>query len=1117
MWINSCLVEAQTSWTYQFGTSVTEHVNAVETFGDDIVVAGFTFGSLDGNSNAGSFDIFVMKLDSSGSKNWTFQTGTVAGDNARAVQIESTGNIVVVGSTLGDLNAVNAGSYDLFVMKIDSFGTHMWTMQTGTTSDEDLYAVQIDSSGNIITGGFTWGSLPGFSNAGSSRDIIVIQLDSSGSTQWTFQTGSTSDEILWDLKLDASDDIVLAGWTDGQLDSYSNAGQSDIYVMKLNNAGSSQWIFQTGSTGNDQGGHLGIDSSGNILVGGWTDADLGNTNQGGTDIFVMQLNSAGTQQWIFQTGTEGDDYIKGLAIGTFFPYNIILGGTTTSAWHGSCNRGAEDLFIMELDSDGSSVQKIFQTGSSAADTLQGRLVLDAEDAVILGGYTSGGLGGSNAGEADAYVMKVQQLSWTFQTGTSGADGVNALQIDSFGNIFLTGETDGALDGTSAGDSDLFVMKLDSAGSRQWTSQTGSAARDTAEAIHLAASGSIFVAGWTAGDFSGASAGSFDILIMKLDDTGATEWTYQNGSASADYAFALETDASGNIFVAGSTDGSLHGNSNAGDSDIFVMQLDTAGSHQWTVQTGSNLKDVATALRIDASGDLVLAGYTTGDLGNTNAGSKDIFAMKLSNTGSQLWAFQRGSSADDSATALEIDSYGDLILGGWTAGSLDGNSNAGSVDLFVMKVDAQGSWEWTFQTGTAREEWAGSLQIIPSGRILLAGSIKNGLGGSEDILAVELDSTGSLQWKFVAGTTAGDIAHAVALDASNDVILAGTTGGGLNGNSHAGSDDIFVMKVLRDPAPATTTAQAQGECGCRGQRRRAVDGEDEDEDKVEEDAEEDEVEDEEEDEDEVEVADEEDEDEVEEDAEEDEEEDEDEVEVEDEDEDDDEEEDEDEDEDEVNLPARNEVRVSKLRITNPQRHTMFFTATWPMSIRRLAAEFLRNPIQIQIGNRDELKGNQDIVQIISPCNQYNKNQILLQVLSQSGVGDRNNSAAKAIIFCSTKRMCDQLQRDLQRAGVPCAAIHGDKGQREREHALGELKSGAMKLIVATDVAARGIDIKGVTLVVNFDAPGNTEDYVHRIGRTGRAGQKGYAVSLISDKDAHALRGIIEVMRRTNQVL
>ena len=165
------------------------------------------------------------------------------------------------------------------------------------------------------------------------------------------------------------------------------------------------------------------------------------------------------------------------------------------------------------------------------------------------------------------------------------------------------------------------------------------------------------------------------------------------------------------------------------------------------------------------------------------------------------------------------------MAGWTAGSLDGNSNAGSVDLFAMKVDGEGSWEWTLQTGTAREEWAGGLQIIPSGRILLAGSIKGGLDGSdssamtrkhgmnwsyflsmsffhifpfplctchdkrgfhvgkphltchqgEDILAVELDTTGSLQWKFVAGTNARDVANAVQLDASNNVILAGTTG------------------------------------------------------------------------------------------------------------------------------------------------------------------------------------------------------------------------------------------------------------------------------------------------------------------------------------------------------
>ena len=408
---SKCSLQAQQeSWTNQFGTSGLENVYAVATLGDDIVVAGFTAGSLDGNSNAGFWDIFVTKLDSSGSKIWTFQIGSASSELARAVQIESsTGNIVVVGYTWGTLNGANAGNTDVFVVKIDNVGSHMWTMQTGTSNDDDLRAVQIDSSGNIIAGGDTRGALSGFSNPNpGSRDIIVLKLDSSGSTQWTFQTGSLSNEYVYDLKLDASNDIVLAGATWGQLGSSSNAGDSDIYVMKLNNAGSSQWVFQTGTTGSDQGKHLGIDSSGNILVGGWTNGDLGNTNQGSTDIFVMQLNSAGAQQWTFQTGTEGVDYIKGLAIGTF---NIILGGTTTSAWHGSCNRGGEDLFIMELDSDGSSVQKIFQTGSSSADTLEG-LVLNADEAVILAGYSYGDLGGSNAGSGDAFVMKVPKgIEW----------------------------------------------------------------------------------------------------------------------------------------------------------------------------------------------------------------------------------------------------------------------------------------------------------------------------------------------------------------------------------------------------------------------------------------------------------------------------------------------------------------------------------------------------------------------------------------------------------------------------------------------------------------------------------------------------------------------------------
>ncbi|CAK9115563.1 unnamed protein product [Durusdinium trenchii] len=212
----------------------------------------------------------------------------------------------------------------------------------------------------------------------------------------------------------------------------------------------------------------------------------------------------------------------------------------------------------------------------------------------------------------------------------------------------------------------------------------------------------------------------------------------------------------------------------------------------------------------------------------------------------------------------------------------------------------------------------------------------------------------------------------------------------------------------------------------------------------------------------------------------------------------------------------EPQIRKILMQIPrQRQTLFFTATWPMGVRKLASEFLNGPYTVTIGNRDELKGNQDITQQVLCCTATNKNMILIDLLRKAGVADRSNTAAKGLIFCSTKRLCNQLSEQLERQGVPCSAVHGDKGQREREAALSGLKEGRLKLLVATDVAARGLDIKGVTLVVNFDAPSNTEDYVHRIGRTGRAGQKGHAVTLINDRDAHALRGIVEVMRRTNQ--
>ncbi|CAK8986260.1 unnamed protein product [Durusdinium trenchii] len=211
----------------------------------------------------------------------------------------------------------------------------------------------------------------------------------------------------------------------------------------------------------------------------------------------------------------------------------------------------------------------------------------------------------------------------------------------------------------------------------------------------------------------------------------------------------------------------------------------------------------------------------------------------------------------------------------------------------------------------------------------------------------------------------------------------------------------------------------------------------------------------------------------------------------------------------------EPQIRKILAKLPRkRHTLFFTATWPKEVRKLASEILNRPYKVMIGNREVLKGNQDITQIVRVMDAFNKNREIVTTLREAGL-TTPSASGKALVFCNTKRMCENLSNELHRQGLPCTSIHGDKDQRQREEALNGLKSGRYKVLIATDVAARGLDIKGVGLVINFDPANNTEDYVHRIGRTGRAGAKGYAITFMTGQDAAKAKGIIEVMERTKQ--
>jgi ATP-dependent RNA helicase RhlE len=191
----------------------------------------------------------------------------------------------------------------------------------------------------------------------------------------------------------------------------------------------------------------------------------------------------------------------------------------------------------------------------------------------------------------------------------------------------------------------------------------------------------------------------------------------------------------------------------------------------------------------------------------------------------------------------------------------------------------------------------------------------------------------------------------------------------------------------------------------------------------------------------------------------------------------------------------------------QRTTLLFSATFSPEIKRLAGSYLQNPVTIEVARPNETAST--VEQRFYAAQDDDKRRVIRKVLTDRGI-------KQAFIFVNSKLGCGRLARSLEREGLRTAALHGDKSQDERLKALEAFKQGEVDLLVCTDVAARGLDIKDVPAVFNFDVPFNAEDYVHRIGRTGRAGASGLAVTLVSPSDTRLVADIEKLIKKKLEV-
>ncbi|XP_071236265.1 probable ATP-dependent RNA helicase DDX43 isoform X2 [Salvelinus alpinus] len=205
----------------------------------------------------------------------------------------------------------------------------------------------------------------------------------------------------------------------------------------------------------------------------------------------------------------------------------------------------------------------------------------------------------------------------------------------------------------------------------------------------------------------------------------------------------------------------------------------------------------------------------------------------------------------------------------------------------------------------------------------------------------------------------------------------------------------------------------------------------------------------------------------------------------------------------------EPQIMKILLdVRPDRQTMMTSATWPTGVRRLAKTYLKNPMMVYVGTLD-LAAVNTVQQTVLFCQDEEKKAYLFNFVHNMEPED------KVLIFVGKKIMCDDLSSDMCLRGLAVQSLHGDREQCDREEALKDFKESVVRILVATDLASRGLDVTDITHVFNFDFPRNIEEYVHRVGRTGRAGRSGASITLVTRGDWRKAADLIPILERSGQ--
>ncbi|MDX1962194.1 MAG: SBBP repeat-containing protein [Pirellulales bacterium] len=396
------------------------------------------------------------------------------------------------------------------------------------------------------------------------------------------------------------------------------------------------------------------------------------------------------------------------------------------------------------------------------------------------------------------------VSWIKQIGTNADDYSYGVSFDRLGFTYITGRTHGDLAEVNSGDSDIFLSKYDEMGNLQWSRQFGTTQLDEGHSISTDGIGNIFISGITGGTLHGANFGFRDAFLTKYDAAGNLTWTRQIGTEKYDDSTSVSADGLGNVYVSGTTLGSLAGPI-GGITDAFICKYDISGNLAWARQVGTTSNEHSWGVSADGVGNVYLTGFTDGAFGGPFSGARDAFITKFSSDGNLIWKRQIGTADYDDSYSVKADGMGSVFVSGRTRGSLDGG-NSGDFDAFLSKFDQDGNLLWSRQLGSSQYDSSNGVTVDVLGNVYISGITEGLVGdhnfGAADVFILKYDPIGNLIWKHQLGTREADDSWGVSADLSGNVYISGYTAGSLDG-LNLGRSDAYIAKLSPQiPEPST---------------------------------------------------------------------------------------------------------------------------------------------------------------------------------------------------------------------------------------------------------------------------------------------------------------------------